>query len=54
MCVFWPNVLDFITDTVGEDATLQWKDVLLDIVENSRIKQTHTYFFYFHGQISYS
>lgn len=35
MCVFWPNVLDFITDTVGEDATLQWKDVLLDIVENS-------------------
>ncbi len=54
MCVFWPNVLDFIADTVGEDATLQWKDVLLDIVENSRIKQTHTYFFYFYGQISYS
>ncbi len=39
---FWQNVLDFIADNVDENATLQWKDVLLGIVENSRDKQTHT------------
>ncbi len=57
MCLFWGNVLDFISDNVDEYVTLQRKDVLLGIVENSRDKQTHTFlniFFYLNGQISYS
>ncbi len=44
---FWRNVLEFIADNVDKNVTLQWKDVLLGIVENSRDKQTHTFFIIF-------